>query len=218
VKQRNLKKVIKKYFKTHKKQRLLLTFGVLLVIALTVTLMIEVILSFQIQLSNVGTTIKIDNVTYYPPPIVINTNGPTYFNSYAHIKAIVASNHGDIFKIANFSASLDNMTWTILPMAFNETDLENKESVDLGLVKLDSPQITVYLKTYIPPQEVTVYVPPNVPDPQKQIYDSNFALLIATTPVPSSLDTGKSIVTFFMIFSATFVVFNFFKSKKNTKG
>jgi hypothetical protein len=60
------------------------------------------------------------------------------------------------------------------------------------------------------PQNVTVYA--NVT--QDELSNNNFVLFWTITPVPSSLDTGKLIVTFLAIFSFIFVIYNFFKPKE----
>jgi len=213
---KRLKKNILKYLIHHKKQRSVVVFIVLLVLALTSTYIVQLYLSFQIESTQVSTNIEIDNESFYPQPFIIETNGPTYFNSYASVRYIVISRFGNIFQNSSISASLDNSTWVDVPLAYNQSDLNAKKPANLGLVKLDSPTVTIYLKVHLPPQLVIVHF--NVT--KDFVMDNNFVGNINITPVPSSLDAGKTIFSFFVLFGAIFIVYNFFKSryKESTNG
>ena len=204
-----VKKDITIYLKHHKKQRSVVIFFILVTLALISSYIVNIYLSFQVESKSLATAVKIDDVPFYPQPFIIDTNAPTYFNSYANVRYIFASVFGDIFKNCSIFASLDNSTWVNVPIAYNQSDLNTKKPANLGLVKLDTPSVTIYLKTLIPPQTVTVYY--NIT--KDFIMENNFEGNISVVPVPSSLDIGKSIFSFFALFSVTFVVYNFFKSR-----
>ena len=208
---RNLRNKAKKYFKLHKKQRLLIDFCVLLFLAILTTFSVNWYLGLKIISLTVQTDFQVQSENYYPNPLTIETNGPTYFNSYAQIHFSMGSRWGNIFKIFNVSASLDNSTWVNVPIGYNQSDLKNKGSANLGFAKLDSPHITIYLKTYLPPQNITVYSDAT----KEEIANANFFGICKITPIPSSLDTGKVIVTFTAVFGFISVIYNvFFKPKK----
>ena len=93
----------------------------------------------------------------YVSPIRIRTNGPSYFHSVARVKAYFSSPYASAFKTFDVDMSLDNASWTRVPLLGPQS---NGESATLGLVDLSELTIVIYVRHYLPPQ--TVQLPTGV--------------------------------------------------------
>ncbi len=95
----------------------------------------------------------------YVSPIRIGTNGPSYFHSVARVNACFSSPYAAAFKTFEVDMSLDNATWTRVPLLGPQSDC-HIESSTLGLVDLSKLTVVIYVRYYIPPQ--TVQLPTGV--------------------------------------------------------
>ncbi len=95
----------------------------------------------------------------YDSPILTRTNGPSYFHSVARVNAYFYSPYAYAFKTFEVDMSLDNASWTRVPLLGSQSD-GHIESATLGLVDLSELTIVIYVRHYLPPQ--TVQLPTGV--------------------------------------------------------
>ena len=213
---RRLRRKLAQYFKSHARQRVLIIFGLLIIIAFVSTVFTQILLSLKVETPKLVSYYGISNETVYSPPIEFMTNGPSYFQSVAKVYVYQYSKYASAFNIFDVYLSLqnpssDNSSWVKIPLLPTQTSDRSKMAY-LGFIKLDNPQVTIYEKYYIPPQDFKYTI-----NATKAEIENSFVGYVQIVREPSSLDTGKSIFAFFVFFGAVLTTYNFFKNRKNRK-
>lgn len=211
-----LNQKITKYFKSHARQRVLIIFGFLIIIAFASTALTQIFLSLQVETPKLVSFYTISNETVYSPPIEIMTNGPSYFQSVAKVYAYESSKYASAFNIFDVclsleNPSLDNSSWIKIPLLPSQT-YDRSKMAYLGVIKLDNPKVAIYQKYYIPPQDFKYPI-----NATKTEITNSFIGYVQIVREPSSLDTGKSLFAFFVFFGAILTTYNFFKNKNSRK-
>lgn len=201
----------RRFLRNNKRVRKVLLLGIAALLALLATLTLQYFLSLQIENPKVTFNYPISNETIYATPIEVVTNGPAYFESVGRIYAYQTSLYADAFRIFNVWLSLDNSSWTRIPLLLSQTD-NRTEMADLGLIQLNKPVIEIYLKYYIPPQ--TFAYPINA---TKAEIEDSFKGFIQIVRQPTSNDTALSIFAFFIFFTVILQIFDFVRAKEDRK-
>ena len=163
------------------------------ILSLVVTFTLQYAESTRIEQLTFVTTITISNETRYCSPCkVLVEKG--YFDSIGEVYVYMSSPYACYWKIFNVWMSLDNSSWTSVP--FLDSDTNNlAQMASLGFINLGNPQLTIYVKYYIPPQTLTV--PPGVTKEELSVFEAHVLIKKRATPA----DTGLWITTFFGVFA-----------------
>ena len=149
--------------------------------------------STQIEELTSTTTITISNETTFGSPSKAFVK-KGYFDSVGEVYVYMSSPYANYWNTFNVWMSLDNSSWTIVPF-LNSTTNNRTQMANLGLINLGNPELTIYIKSYIPPQ--TIFLPPNVTKEDASIFKSNVSVKRQATPA----DTTQWIVVFFAVFA-----------------
>jgi hypothetical protein len=129
-----------------------------LVVAIVLTSILATI-GTQIESYEAPSQFPISNEMIELSTIRIHTSGPSYFHSVARVYAYFSSPYASTFKTFEVKMSLDNISWTTVPLLDSQSN-ELGKFADLGLVDLSGIVLVINVKCYIPPQQVQL--PPNV--------------------------------------------------------
>jgi len=139
------------------------------VLSIVVTYVLEYAESTQVVSLTSTTTITISNETMFGSPFRgLVEKG--YFDSVGEVYVHMSSPYANDWNTFNVWMSLDNSSWVIVPFLESVTD-NRTQMADLGFINLGNPQLTIYMKYYIPPQ--TVFLPPNVTKQDASNFKSN---------------------------------------------
>jgi hypothetical protein len=182
--------------------------GVVLLAVLFVSLVITFVWNYvdetRIEFITSETVIEIWNQTRYDSPVEAFVN-KGFFDSVGQVYAYLNSPYANYW--GNFSAwvSLDNASWVSLP--FLESVTSNRtEMANLGFISLSNPQLTVYLKHYVPPQ--TVPLPPNVTKEDASILTVHILVKKETT----AADKTQWILVFSTVFGVILAIVLFMRN------
>ncbi len=119
--------------------------------------------------------------------------------SVGEVYVYMSSPYANDWNTFNVWMSLDNFTRVMVP--FLESTTNNRtQMADLGLIDLGNPQLTIYQKYYIPPQNVSL--PPNVTKQEGSAFKANVLVKRQATPA----DTTQWILVFFAVFGLVFSI------------
>lgn len=200
---------ISKFFKRRKRNFLLLVMSAFF--ALAANWILQQFVSLRVYSYNPRTAFTISNETVTSPPLDIFTTGPSLFASVGRVHAYLSSPYASAFKIFDIWMSLDNSTWTRIPLLSSQTS-NRTQMADLGLVGLDNPHIVVYTKYYIPPQ--TLVHPINA---TKVEIENSFTGYIQLVRQATSRDTTQSVLTFFVFFGIILQVSDFLLKRRGSE-
>ena len=189
-------------FKFPKVSRSKLLYGIVIpfILSLVTTFTLQYVESTRIEQLTFTTTITISNETRYSSPCKAFVE-KGWFDSVGEVYVYLSSPYASYWKIFNVWMSLDNSTWT--PVPFLESDTNNlTQMASLGFINLGNPQLTIYVKYYIPPQ--TLRVPPGVTKEDLSILKANVLIKKRATPE----DTVKWIMAFFTVFGFISFILN----------
>lgn len=191
-------------------KKLLLNIIKAVIIALVVAFIVSIVstLAFQYYegtqieyLTSPTTTITISNETTFSPPFEGLVRKGS-FDSIAKVYVCMSCPYANLWKTFNIWMSLDNSSWVIVPFLESTTNDPNQMAF-LGLVNFDNPKLTIYQKSFVPPQ--TVLLPPNVTAQDVSSMKSNVLVKKVATPA----DTTQWILTFFAVFGFAFSIVAF---------
>ena len=187
-------------------QKTLLIIAIAFVLSIIVTFVLQYLESTQIEVLTSTTTITISNETTFGSPCNAFVKRG-YFDSVGEVYVYMSSPYANCWNTFNVWMSLDNSSWTIVP--FLESTTNNRtQMANLGLINLGNPQLTIYLKYYIPPQ--TILLPSNVTKQDASDLKANVLIKMQATPA----DTTQWILVFFTVFGFTgFILVLLFSSK-----
>ena len=178
-----------------KVSRLKLLYGIVIpfILSLVMTFTLQYVESTRVEQLTFTTTITISNETRYGSPCKAFVE-KGWFDSVGEVYVYLSSPYAGYWKIFNVWMSLDNSSWTSVP--FLESDTNNlTQMASLGFINLGDPQLTIYVKYYIPPQ--TLRVPPGVTKEDLSIWKANVLIKKRATPA----DRGLWITVFFGVFA-----------------
>ena len=177
---------------------IVLAFVLAFFLSIAVTLFFQYAESTQIETFTSTIKITISNETMLGSPYKAFVK-KGYFDSVGEVYVYMSSPYASYWNTFNVWMSLDNSSWTIVP--FLESTTNNRtQMANLGLISLGNPQLTIYLKYYIPPQ--TILLPPNVT--KEDASNLNTKVLVKKQATPA--DTTQWILVFFTVFSVVFGV------------
>ena len=182
-------------FRFPKVSRLKLLYGIVIpfILSLVMTFTLQYVESTRVEQLTFTTTITISNETRYGSPCKAFVE-KGWFDSVGEVYVYLSSPYASYWKIFNVWMSLDNSSWTSVP--FLESDTNNlTQMASLGFINLGNPQLTIYVKYYIPPQ--TLRVPPGVTKEDLSIWKANVLIKKRATPA----DRGLWITVFFGVFA-----------------
>lgn len=163
------------------------------ILSLGATFVLQHIESTQIEQLTFTTTITISNETRYGSPCKAFVK-KGWFDSVGEVYVYMSSPYAIYWNTFNIWMSLDNSSWT--PVPFLESDTDNlTQMASLGFINLGNPQLTIYLKYYIPPQ--TILLPSGVTKEDASILKSNVLIKKRATPA----DRMQWITIFFAVFA-----------------
>jgi hypothetical protein len=184
--------VLSKFRKT------LLIIVIAFVLSIVVTSVLQYLESTQIEQLTATTTITISNETTFGSPFEAFIK-KGFFDSVGEVYVYMSSPYANCWNTFNVWMSLNNSSWTIVP--FLESTTNNRtQMANLGLVNLGDPQLTIYQKSYVPPQ--TILLPPNVTKEDASELKSNVLIKKQATPA----DKTQWILVFFAAFSVIEVI------------
>ena len=163
------------------------------ILSIVFTSALQYIESTQFETLTPTTTLTVfaNKTTFSPPFKGLVKKG--YFNSLGEVYVCMSSQYAHYWETFNVWMSLDNYSWVAVP--FLESASNNPtEMAYLGPIDLGNPQLTIYLKSYIPPQ--TISLPPNVTQQDIENIKSSVIVKLQATPA----DTTQLILSFFTIF------------------
>lgn len=181
-----------------KSQKILLIIGVVLITAFVLSIVVTYVLEYeestQIESLTSTTTITISNETMFGSPFKASIKKGS-FDSVGEVYVYMYSPYANDWNTFNVWMSLDNSSWVIVP--FLESTTNNRtQMADLGLINYGNPQLTTYVKYYVPPQ--AIFLPPNVTKQDASNFDIHVIVQREATPA----DTTQWISVFFMVFGA----------------
>jgi len=200
-----------KFLKRNRLGRVSLIILLSSLFAIATTQSVQYLESLQVESSTLSSSFTMANETIFFPPVQIDTNGPGYFESVGRIYAYFSSPYASVFNNFSVWMSLDNSSWTKVPLLPLQTDNRTKMG-DLGLVGLDNFRIRIYVKYYFPPQ--TIYTPPNSPEVDIK---GSFKGYIQIVKEPTRRDTINWLFLFFTFFAVIFEIITYvspFKSQR----
>jgi len=172
------------------------------IFSLGMTFVLQHIESTQIEQLTFTTTITISNETRYGSPCKAFVK-KGWFDSAGEVYAYMSSPYASYWNTFNIWMSLDNSSWT--PVPFLESDTDNlTQMASLGFINLGNPQLTIYLKYYIPPQ--TILLPSGVTKEDASILKSNVLIKKRATPA----DRMQWITIFLAVFAFIGYILNSF--------
>jgi hypothetical protein len=184
-----------------------------LVLSGIVTFVLEYIESTQIEQISSITTITISNETRFGAPSQ-NLIKKGYFDSVGEVFVYLSSPYAKYWQTFNVWMSLDNASWITVP--FLESATGNlTQMANLGSISFGDPQLTIYLKYYVPPQ--TVVFPPNVTKQDASNLTSNVVVKRRPTPADATQWTLVFFAVFGVVFSVIGVILDLLISGKNSK-
>lgn len=202
---------IVKFFRRNKRARKILLLGIALLLAFPATWILQYFVSLQIETPKIIITYTVSNETTTAAPIDIVTSGPSYFESVGRIYVYHTSPYASAFVTYHLWLSLDNSSWTETPLLSSQTN-NRSQMADLGLVQLDNPKITLYMKYYIPPQTLAYAV-----NATKEQLENSFKGYVQIMKEATSRDTTNSILVFFGFFTLILQVSDFLLLKEDSK-
>ncbi len=182
-------------FRFPKVSRSKLLYGIVIpfILSLVMTFTLQYVESTRVEQLTFTTTITISNETRYGSPCKFFIE-KGWFDSVGEVYVYLSSPYASYWKIFNVWMSIDNSSWTSVP--FLESDTNNlTQMASLGFINLDNPQLTIYVKYYIPPQ--TLLLPPGVTKEDLSEWKSNVLIKKRATPA----DRGLWITVFFGVFA-----------------
>ena len=182
-------------FRFPKVSRSKLLYGIVIpfILSLVTTFTLQYVEGTRVEQLTFTTTITISNETRYGSPCKAFVE-KGWFDSVGEIYVYMSSPYASYWNIFNVWMSIDNSSWTSVP--FLESDTNNlTQMASLGFINLDNPQLTIYVKYYIPPQ--TLLLPPGVTKEDLSEWKSNVLIKKRATPA----DRGLWITVFFGVFA-----------------
>src|SRR3990170_6315627 len=110
------------FLRSHDRVRRVFLLGIAVMLAFPATWTLQYFLSLHIETPRITFDYPISNETIYASPIEYVTNGPIYFESVRRIYAYQTSQYADAFTIFDVWLSLDNASWTRIPLLLSQTD------------------------------------------------------------------------------------------------
>jgi len=194
-------------------KRRLIIISIAIILSVAMTFILQYIEGTQIEVLTSTTKIGFSNETTFSSPFrAFIKKG--YFDSVGKVYVYLSSPYAKYWSTFNVWMSLDNSSWT--PVPFLETDTEDlSQMACLGLINLNDPQLTIYVKHYVPPQNIVIpYKALNVTigEVLEEVFKLKAMVLIKKQATPQ--DTTNWIIIFFTIFGITgFILDHFFLSK-----
>jgi hypothetical protein len=141
-----------------RRRRALSILAISLIVAIVLTGILATI-GTQIESYEAPLQFPISDEMIELPTMRIHTSGPSYFQSVGRVYAYFSSPYASTFKTFEVRMSLDNVSWTTVPLLDSQSN-ELGKFADLGLVDLSGIVLEINIKCYIPAQQV--HLPPNV--------------------------------------------------------
>lgn len=175
-----------------KLQKILLAIVIVVVASIVGTIILEYVVSTKVEQLTFTTTITISNETQFGTPFnAFIKKG--YFESVGEVYVHMSSPYANYWDTFMVWMSLDNSSWKLVPFLVAPTN-NLSQMTSLGLINLDTPQLTIYVKYYIPPQ--TIFLPPNVT--KEDVSNVMSSVLIKRRVTPA--DRGNWLFAFLAVF------------------
>lgn len=172
--------------------KILRNISITLILSIVATFVLQYVEGTQIERLTYTTTITVSNETTFGSPFKAFVK-KDYFDSVGEVYVYMSSPYANYWNTFNVWMSLDNSSWT--PVPFLESATNNlTQMANLGLINLGNPQLTIYVKYYVPPQ--TILLPPDVTKEDVSVLKSNVLIKKQATPA----DTTQWVLVFFAMF------------------
>ena len=180
-----------------------------LILSIAVTFILQYVERTQIESLTINTMINVSNEIVFGRPYEGFVK-KGYFDSVASVYIYLFFPYSKCWDTFNAWMSLDNSSWISVP--FLDSITENyDEMANLGLINLGNPELTIYQKYYVPPQDIIL--PPNVT--KQDLANLKAYGTIRKQPIP--LDTTQWILAFFAVFGFIgFILTTFFSGKDSS--
>jgi len=179
---------------------------IVLIISVSIALIITHLLSEldkpKMLKVSLGSTLNISSdINEYLLPVTIT---PSYFSSVGKIYVALSSPHSESLKEYRIEMSVDNYSWLEIPL---HTVLPDKSEInkfiELGYVNLNEVRTMIYIRSFIPPQQIKL---PS--DVSKKDFLNSFEGSIGIKPIKTPKDITLLILVFVSLLGTTYGILN----------